>query len=210
MSGGTALRLLGGTTLAAFALCAFTPLPNALCRRETAAVAPRPAQAIVVLGSDMTRDGMLSASSLRRALEGILLYRQGMAPWLVFLGPRNAAGHSQSEARAALALECGIPSSAILTGEEMWTTRDEALGAKALLAPKGGRTILLVTGALHMGRARGLFERAGFEVIPAPLRDASCESVRPEARLGLSLSLGQEFLARAYNAAARLAGKARE
>jgi uncharacterized SAM-binding protein YcdF (DUF218 family) len=199
MRGEAALRVLGGATLAAFAVCAFTPLPNALCRRETAAVAPRPAQAIVVLGSDMTRDGMLSASSLRRALHGILLYRRGLAPRLVFLGPRIASGHSQSEARAALALECGIPPEAILTGEGMWTTRDEAEGVKDLLAPTGARTILLVTGALHMRRARRLFERAGFEVIPAPLSDASCESVGPEARLGLTLSLLQEFLARAYN-----------
>ena len=206
MRGTTALRLLGGTTLAAFALCAFTPLPNALCRGEQAVASPRPAQAIVVLGSDMTRDGLLSASSLRRALQGILLYRQGLAPWVVFLGPRNASGRSQSEARAALALQCGIPATAILTGEGMWTTRDEAVGVKALLAPKGARTILLVTGALHMGRARRLFERAGFEVIPAPLRDASCESVTPEARLGLTMSLAQEYLARAYNRAAALLG----
>lgn len=204
MSGTTALRLLGGTALAAFVLCAFTPLPNAVCRRETTVAAPRPAQAIVVLGSDMTREGMLSASSLRRALQGILLYRQGLAPWLVFLGPRTVSGHSQSEARAALALEFGIPAGAILTGDRMWTTRDEAVGVKALLAPKGARTILLVTGALHMGRARRLFERAGFEVIPAPLRDASCESVDPEARLGIAMSLGQEYLARAYNGVASL------
>ena len=209
MSGPAALRLLGGTALFAFALCAFTPLPNAVCRREVAAGAPRPAQAIVVLGSDMTREGMLSASSLRRALEGILLYRQGLAPSIVFLGPRNATGHSQAEARAALALQCGVPPAAILTGEEMFTTRDEAAGVKALLAPKGARTILLVTGALHMGRARRLFERAGFEVIPAPLPDASCETVDPESRLGLTMSLGQEYLARAYNRAAALLGKPR-
>jgi uncharacterized SAM-binding protein YcdF (DUF218 family) len=208
MTGPTALRVLGGTTLAALFLCVFTPLPNALCRIETAAGAPRPAEAIVVLGSDMTREGMLTASSLRRALEGIRLYRQGLAPWLVFLGPRNAAGHSQSEARAALALESGIPASAILTGEGMWTTRDEASGVKGLLAPKRIRTILLVTGALHMGRARRLFERAGFEVIPAPLRDASCESVGPEARLGLTIDMAKEYLARAYNRAAALAAGA--
>jgi uncharacterized SAM-binding protein YcdF (DUF218 family) len=206
MSGPAALRLVGGAAFAIFAVCAFTPLPNAVCRREVAVEAPRPAQAIVVLGSDMTREGMLSASSLRRALQGILLYRHGLAPWLVFLGPRNTSGHSQSEARAALAQECGIPASAILTGEGMWTTRDEAVGVKALLAPKGARTILLVTGALHMGRARRLFERAGFEVIPAPLPDASCESVGPEARLGLTIGLAQEYLARAYNRVAGMVG----
>jgi uncharacterized SAM-binding protein YcdF (DUF218 family) len=196
-----AFRVVGGATLGLFALSAFTPLPNALCRRAVVAADPGPAQAIVVLGSTMTPDGMLSASSLRRAMHGILLYRRGLAPSLVFLGPQNHSGPSQAEVRAALALQCGIPPEAILTGEEMWTTRDEALGVKALLAPKGARRIILVTGGLHMRRARWLFERAGFEVLPASLPDASCESVSPESRMGLTMSLVQEGLARAYNAA---------
>jgi hypothetical protein len=72
-----ALRVVGGATLAGFALCAFTPLPNEVCRRSVVTAEPRPAQAIVVLGSTMTPDGMLSASSLRRALLGIELYRAG-------------------------------------------------------------------------------------------------------------------------------------
>ena len=195
-----ALRVVGGATLAGFALCAFTPLPNEVCRRSVVPAEPRPAQAIVVLGSTMTPDGMLSASSLRRALRGIELYRLGLAPWLVLLGPRDASGHSQAGIRADLARQLGIPSEAILTGDEMWTTRDEADGVKRLLAPKGARQVLLVTGGLHMRRARWLFERAGFEVIPAPLSDASCESIGPESRIGLTLSLMQEWLARAYNA----------
>jgi uncharacterized SAM-binding protein YcdF (DUF218 family) len=195
-----ALRVVGGATLAGFALCAFTPLPNEVCRRSVVTAEPRPAQAIVVLGSTMTRDGMLSASSLRRALHGIQLYQRGLAPWLVFLGPRDAAGHSQAATRADLARQSGVPSEAILTGEQMWTTREEAEGVRRLLAPKGARKVLLVTGGLHMRRARWLFERAGFEVIPAPLPDASCESIGAESRIGLTLSLLQEWLARAYNA----------
>ena len=198
---GVALRAVGGTTLALFALSAFTPMPNALCRRAVVVAAPGPAEAIVVLGSSMSRDGMLSASSLRRALHGMVLYRRGLAPLLVFLGPRNASGHSQAEARATLALEWGIAPEAILTGEQTWTTRDEALGVKALLAPKGVRRILLVTGGFHMRRARWLVERAGFEVLPAPLPDAPCDAISPEGRIGLTLSLVQEWAAQAYNAA---------
>jgi uncharacterized SAM-binding protein YcdF (DUF218 family) len=198
--GSAALRVVGGATLVLFALSAFTPLPNALCRRTVVAADPRPAEAIVVLGATMTRDGMLSASSLRRTLHGILLYRRGLAPSIVLLGPRSNSDRSQAEARAALAVECGIPQDAILTGEEMWTTREEAAGVRALLAPKGIRRIILVTGGLHMRRARWLFERAGFEVVPAPLPDASCESIGPESRIGLTMSLVQEWLARAYNA----------
>jgi uncharacterized SAM-binding protein YcdF (DUF218 family) len=198
---GLALRVVGGTALALFALSAFTPLPNAVCRWVAVPAAPGPAEAIVVLGSSMSRDGMLSVSSLRRALHGMSLYRHGLAPLLVFLGPRNLLGHSQAEARATLALEWGIPPEAILTSERAWTTREEAVGVEALLAPKGVRRILLVTSGFHMRRARWLFERAGFEVLPAPLPDAPCNPSSPEGRIGLTLSLLQEWVAQAYNAA---------
>jgi uncharacterized SAM-binding protein YcdF (DUF218 family) len=48
------------------------------------------------------------------------------------------------------------------------TTTENAADTARLLLPRGVRRILLVTSALHMRRARGLFERAGFEVVPAP------------------------------------------
>ena len=39
------------------------------------------------------------------------------------------------------------------------------------LIRRGLRTVLLVTDAIHMRRARALFERAGFTVRPAPTDD---------------------------------------
>src|SRR4030095_3796986 len=48
------------------------------------------------------------------------------------------------------------------------TTREEAIRVQALLQPKGVRTILLVTNAGHLARARPLFERVGFAVHPVP------------------------------------------
>ncbi|RRJ83577.1 YdcF family protein [Aestuariirhabdus litorea] len=48
------------------------------------------------------------------------------------------------------------------------TTHENAINSRALL-PDSIQRIALVTHALHMPRARRAFERAGFEVIPAPL-----------------------------------------
>jgi uncharacterized SAM-binding protein YcdF (DUF218 family) len=45
------------------------------------------------------------------------------------------------------------------------------------------RTILLVTDAQHMVRAKRLFERAGFAVSAAPANDVSQGVVDPGARL---------------------------
>jgi hypothetical protein len=54
-----------------------------------------------------------------------------------------------------------------------------------------------------MKRARGLFERAGFTVLQAPVEDTSGGGISPEARLALGLRMGEELLAQLYH---RLAG----
>jgi len=82
------------------------------------------------------------------------------------------------------------------------TTREEAKRTREELGPDV-RRILLVTGAIHMKRARALFERAGFTVLAAPVEDTSGGGVSPEARLALGLRLGEELLAQLYH---RLAG----
>ena len=69
---------------------------------------------------------------------------------------------------------------------------------KALLQPRGVRKILLVTNSLHMGRARGVFERAGFEVLVAVADNISNTADSPESRLSLMYRASKEFLARIY------------
>jgi uncharacterized SAM-binding protein YcdF (DUF218 family) len=62
----------------------------------------------------------------------------------------------------------GVPATAMLLEGQSRTTTENAADTARLLQARGIRKILLVTSALHMRRARGLFERAGFEVVPAP------------------------------------------
>jgi len=50
---------------------------------------------------------------------------------------------------------------------------------KELLEPLGIDRILLVTSAIHMPRAVGLFEHQGFEVVPAPT-DFQVTEARPD------------------------------
>ena len=47
-------------------------------------------------------------------------------------------------------------------------TRENASFSSAILREKGIQRVLLVTHAWHMPRAKGAFEVAGLEVIPAP------------------------------------------
>jgi uncharacterized SAM-binding protein YcdF (DUF218 family) len=190
--------LLGGLGLALFLLSAFTPLPNLLSRSMGGPSLPEPAEAVVVLGGGVTPDGVLSDSSMRRALHGILLYRKGLAPLLVFFGPVRDGGPAEAEVRAELAQALGVTPGVILAVADARTTREEALRGGALLQAKGVRRILLVTDAYHMRRARTAFEQAGFEVLAAPTHDPSSRVSRPEGRLVLMRHIVEERLAQLY------------
>jgi uncharacterized SAM-binding protein YcdF (DUF218 family) len=190
-----ACRALGALTLLVLGLVAFTPVTDRL--QPPPAPPPRPAQAIVVLGSYMGTDGTLSAASLQRAVRGIQLYRHGLAPLLVMAGAQQGP-LAEAEVRAALAREFGVPAEALLTEGGGKTTREEALRMRQLLQPRGVRDLLLVTSADHMPRAQEEFEREGFTVAPAPVAGIRTNVDRPEDRLGQARRWAQELGARLY------------
>jgi uncharacterized SAM-binding protein YcdF (DUF218 family) len=198
MSGAMLLRLLGFGAVLLFLAAGFTPLPNAVNRWAHVPAQIEPAAAIVVLGAGMSTAGVLNEASLRRAIYGIKLYHQGLAPLLAFSGPASELGPGESQVRAELAGLFGVPPAAIVTEAVARTTREEAAQFAASLQPRGVRQILLVTSDEHMFRSRRLFERAGFTVLPAPVDDLS-HPRKPEARLRLMRRVTEEFLARAYH-----------
>lgn len=191
-------RIVGALTIAGFFVAAFSPAVPMAARRVAVFADLGPADAIVVLGSSVNADGTLGDASLRRALAGIALYRDGLASRLVFLGMMGEA-----EARARLAIESGVPREAILTEGVEPTTRAEAHRVGVLGRQLGVRRILLVTDVLHMRRARGLFQREGFAVRPAPTNTASLWVSTPESRLHLTRTLAQEIVAITYHKAFR-------
>jgi uncharacterized SAM-binding protein YcdF (DUF218 family) len=198
MSGSIVLRSLGIVAVIGFLLVSFTPLPNALKRWVGVPAQVEPAAAIVVLGGGMEGNGVLSNSSLRRALQGIVLFRQGFAPLLAFSGPAyRRHGREEAEVRAEMARLFGVSPAAIVTETAAMTTREEAARMAAMLQPRGVSTIILVTGHEHMARSRLLFEKAGFTVWPAPADDLSYAR-KPETRLQLMRRVAQEFLAHIY------------
>jgi uncharacterized SAM-binding protein YcdF (DUF218 family) len=198
---------VGLVTVVAYALVAFTPISGRIAEYpagppETQAL--EPASAIVALGAGLSFSRVLSARSLHRTVHAVTLYRRGLAPLLVLLGPTQGRGPEEAGLRAELARELGVPPGAILADAQGRTTGEEALRVKALLAPRGVKKILLVTGFHHMPRARQFFAAAGFEVVPAPLDEMYGQPDRPGDRIVLIQMVLREFLARQAN---RLLGR---
>jgi uncharacterized SAM-binding protein YcdF (DUF218 family) len=199
------LRGVGGAALVFFLIAAFTPAVNLW----SFWLAPSPAasesaEAIVVLGGGgVSAEGVLAERSMRDAVEGIMLYRQGIAPLVVFSGSPEGGMRDEPSTRARLACECGLPSSAILTSSTARTTREEAVQIQQLLSARGVRKVMLVADGPGMPRAMRTFERQGFVVVPPPASRVLDLGGGPEDRLSLMRQMAIETVARLYY---RLAG----
>lgn len=148
--------------------------------RQVPALAPgdpglaRRAQAIVVLGGGRTWNApelagdTVNRYTLERLRYAAHLQRTTGLPLLVSGG--TVFGEATPEAelmRRALARDFGVPVQ--WTETRARNTFENALYARAILAPAGIRSALVVTHAWHMPRVRWSFAQVGLEPVPAPL-----------------------------------------
>ena len=179
-----------------------TPLSDRLAARYAQRPQLEPADAVIVLGGGFAH-GALGDPSLQRLVHGVRLQRRGLAPLLVLTGEARPRGPSEPAVRAELARSFGVPPDAILALPGANTTRDEAALARAALLPRGVQSVLLVSSALHLTRAREIFEREGFRVLPAPVESSFAYGSGAAQRLAVARLFVREMAGHAYN---RLAG----
>lgn len=132
------------------------------------------AQAIVVLGGgvsppDYGEDYPNLELGADRIWHGARLLLAGKAPLVLLSGGSDPAYSATSEAEAMrrFMLDLGVPSEAMVLEHRSRNTTENAECSAAMLAEQGIDRILLVTSALHMPRAKALFEAQGLTVIPA-------------------------------------------
>jgi len=133
------------------------------------------APAIVVLGGGIhpPRSAQFPPnleSGADRVWYAARLYHAGKSPRLVLSGGGDPRTSSLTEAEAMREFlgDLGVPDSVLLLESRSRTTRENAIYTAELLSQHGIRRVLLVTSALHMHRAKKLFEKEGIEVEPVP------------------------------------------
>ena len=102
-----------------------------------------------------------------RFFGGIALFKAGKAQKLIFTGgklPWNNTRKTEGEVLKEYAISNGIPSDKILVTKDVENTAEEAVAVKELIGQN--KKIILVTSAYHMYRARRLFKKVGFNIIP--------------------------------------------
>src|SRR5262249_26084335 len=133
-----------------------------------------PADAIVVLGAPLGRDGELSDLAQERVEVAAALWRRGLAPVVCVTGGHCPPGYrdqpAEREGMAPYLVPPGGPPAALRGDRRATSTRENALRAAELLLPEGLCQVWLVTQPFHLRRARMWFERAGFEPRGWPIR----------------------------------------
>lgn len=134
------------------------------------------ADAIVVLGGgvrgyagpnlppiDLNRAAdreLFAAQLFQKHRSGVILLSGGADP--IFRTGISALGMK------LFLINLGIPEKAIRISASSRNTVENVRDIIEMLKPFKGKTVLLVTSALHMQRANWLFSRSGLKVIPAP------------------------------------------
>jgi uncharacterized SAM-binding protein YcdF (DUF218 family) len=142
----------------------------------------RAADAIVVLGAAQY-NGRPSAILRARVEHAIDLYEAGLARWLVVTGGK-ADGDRTTEAATArtLAIERGVPASAILVEDQGRTTLESLRGVGAVLRANGLSSALFVSDRMHMLRVLRIARDQGISAWGSPT-DSSPTDATFENRL---------------------------
>lgn len=148
-----------------------------------------PADAILVLGSRVHGDGRPSGSLIDRTRTAAELWREGLAPVVILSGGHGAdAPISEPEAMRTLALEAGVPASALVLDEAGVDTAASIRFAARLARERGWRRVLVVSHDYHLARVRLLADREGLTVRTVP-------AVETRGRLWKCTAIPREVLA---------------
>ena len=106
-----------------------------------------------------------------RVTEAIALSRRYPDALLVVSGGHwnPKARYGEAEIARRVLADLGHRPEHVIYENESRTTWENAVLSQGLVKPKPGQTWVLVTSALHMPRAVGVFRRLGWEVIPYPV-----------------------------------------
>ncbi len=128
---------------------------------------PRPAQAIVVMGSAQY-NGVPSPDLRARLNEALILYHAGLAPLIMVTGSKEKGDRfTEAQAGARYLEYMGVPRSSILEagGSDSWANL--ALAAPELQS-HGATHVLIVTDPFHEDRSLAIAKDVGLSALPTP------------------------------------------
>lgn len=118
---------------------------------------------IIVLGNPATPEGLPGATMIQRVTKGVELYRQGVAPYMIFTGGAAANEFVESDVERKLAIDLGVPEDRIFTEGRSKNTYENAYYAVELMRQNNFKSAAIVSSSFHLKRARGIFSNYDIE-----------------------------------------------
>src|SRR5512135_128394 len=152
----------------------------------------QPADAIVLLGSQVYPGGKLGPSLERRAEHAVALYNQGLAKHIICSG--GIGDNPPAEARVACGrvIELGAPPGAIVYEDRSHSTEENAAYTATIMREYGWTSLIIDTDGFHLLRATLMFQRTGLIAYPSPAQITTgpmnpIERIAREAREAVGL-----------------------
>jgi uncharacterized SAM-binding protein YcdF (DUF218 family) len=130
-----------------------------------------PADALIVLGAQVHRNGRPSAALQGRVRRAVALYHAGLAPRLVVTGGVGEAGIAEASVMQALAVAGGVPEEAVVIESRATRTLESARAIGVLGRRAGWQSVIIVSDPFHLWRTALLFLKEGFAVQTAATDD---------------------------------------
>lgn len=121
--------------------------------------------AIIVAGCRVKPDGSPSLALQRRTRKAVELWRQGLAPRVVFTGGVGESSVSEARAASDYAESIGLPEGAVLLEERSTSTEENAKFSTSVIDPAS--RVVVVTDTYHVFRAERVFGRVFAEATGA-------------------------------------------
>jgi SanA protein len=129
--------------------------------KQTSDVAQvRHAQAAIVLGAGLNRNGSMSGMLADRVHQAVALYRAGKVDRILVSGDHHRWGYDEPGTMRNALQRAGVPDAAIFTdhaGFDTWATMERAVKVF------GVRSAVVITQGFHMDRALYLARAAGLD-----------------------------------------------
>lgn len=143
----------------------------------------RPANVIVVLGSQVYAGGRPGPSLARRVDHAASLYRQGYAEHVICTGGFTELQRmSEAEVACARIVASGVPQKAVILEEQSTSTEENAAFTAEIMRERGWRSAIVASDGYHLLRATLMFQRAGVEVYASPAQ-ATAGPMNPIERI---------------------------
>ncbi len=128
------------------------------------------ADAIVVLGSALRRDGTPGDALRRRSVWGAGLWQAGYAPHIICTGGIGV-GQTRSEAEGCkeVLMANNVPEDAIYLEPQSRSTEENAINTRRILEANHWTSVLLVTDSFHSLRGHLIFNSYGITNYPSPV-----------------------------------------